>query len=257
MQEAQHDNEREHAERAHAERDLVAGPSAARRRFLDRAALLERPQRLGEHAELQRAMAQKRHLLAARGRAQDFEAWNDLLAPLIARRAAERRDLVERLERAAARLLERESSDLPAPRLLYRPSPVDALDGAEAVATALAAAAAGERERGQPLVGPQRDRVEVEMDEAAARRFASAGERKLLALALLAALATLLAEAEREPIVLLDDLDAELDRPRLALASRLFGGLPQTVATSSRPEAFPGRSDEARWSLSDGVLSQA
>ena len=245
-----------------AERELVGGPSVARRRFVDRAALLLKPPRLAEHAELNRALSQKRHLLANRGghgatiaTTAELGAWNELLAPLVAARASERAELVTRLEEAATGLLAANGSDLPPLRLTYHCSPAEALDGAGAVAEALARVAGREMERGQPLVGPQRDRVEVTMDAASARRFASAGERKVLALSLLAGLAHLLAAAGRAPLVLLDDLDAELDRPRLALVRSLFDGATQTLATSSRPEAFAGPPDEARWELDRGRLS--
>lgn len=238
-----------------AERDLAAGPTAGRRRFLDRAALLLRPARLAEHLELQRVLAQKRHLLAARGRAPELEAWNDLLAPLIARRATERAELAARLEAAAGRLLANQGADLPPLRLTYQPSPPAALEGAAAVSAALGRAAAGERERAQPLVGPQRDRVEILLESAVARRSPSAGERKVLVLSLLAGLAELLATHGPGPLVLLDDLDAELDRERLTLAVRLFSGSPQTLATSSRPEVFDPAFGKARWRLVQGVVS--
>lgn len=240
-----------------AERDLVVGPATLRRRFLDRAALLLRPPRLAEHAELHRVLAQKRHLLATRARdsAAELGAWNELLAPLVARRAAERAELVTRLEAAASALLARHGSDLPPLRLTYQPSPATALAGAEAVAEALSASARSERDRGQPLLGPQRDRVEILLETSAARRAPSAGERKVLVLSLLAGLARLLTASGRAPLVLLDDLDAELDRERLALAVRLFAESAQTVATSSRPEAFEGLAPGARWGLAKGVLS--
>lgn len=238
-----------------AERDLVAGPTAGRRRFLDRAALLLRPNRLAEHLELHRVLAQKRHLLAARGRATELEAWNELLAPLVARRAAERAELATRLEAAAGELLAREGSDLPPLRLIYQPSPSAALDGAAAVREALARGAARERDRGQPLFGPQRDRVEILLAGSAARRSPSAGERKVLVLSLLAGLARSLAASGRSPLVLLDDLDAELDRARLGLAAGLFADALQTVATSSRPEAFTAHPRGARWSLAKGALA--
>ncbi len=77
----------------------------------------------------------------------------------------------------------------------------------------------------------------------------------MLVLSLLAGLAALLCAADRAPLVLLDDLDAELDRERLALATGLFSGAPQTVATSSRPEAFAGLREGARWGLAKGVIS--
>ncbi len=104
-----------------AERDLAAGPTAGRRRFLDRAALLLRPARLAEHLELQRVLAQKRHLLAARGRAADLEAWNDLLAPLVARREAERAELATRLAVRAGERHAGQGSDLQPLRLTNQP----------------------------------------------------------------------------------------------------------------------------------------
>ncbi|MEO8277360.1 MAG: DNA replication and repair protein RecF [Thermoanaerobaculia bacterium] len=255
-----------------AERELVSGPSLTRRRFLDRAALLLKPGRLAEHSELHRVMAQKRHLLAARHRAYDAQevaAWNELLAPLIARRARERAALAAQLEKTTSDLLMRHGSDLPPSRIRYVASPPAALHpdpaaAIEAVAEALRSAAAAERERAQPLLGPQRDRVEIVMDENAVRRFASAGERKLLALALLAALAELLVVGERAPLVLLDDLDAELDGSRLALAAALFSRAPQVIATTSRPALFrsPDLAPEAlrggaHWALVDGLLTPA
>ena len=242
-----------------ADRDLVAGPAANRRRFVDRAALLLRPPRLAEHAELHRVLAQKRHLLAARARgsAAELGAWNELLAPLVARRAAERAELVRRLEASAGALLVRQGSDLPALRLTYQPSPPTALAGAAAVAEALTGAERSERDRGQPLVGPQRDRIEILLASSAARRSPSAGERKVVVLSLLAGLAQLLTSGGRAPLVLLDDLDAELDRERLALAAGLFSGAPQVVATSSRPEAFEGLLRGPRWELAKGVISAA
>jgi recombinational DNA repair ATPase RecF len=161
---------------------------------------------------------------------------------------------VKRLEGAATALLAAHGSDLPGLELAYQPSPPEALDGGPAVAAALGRALARERERGQPLLGPQRDRVEISLDAAAARRFASAGERKVVALALLAGLTSLLVAADRGPLVLLDDLDAELDRPRLALAAALFSGPTQTIATTSRPELFSGVPTGSRWGLAKGVL---
>ena len=68
-------------------------------------------------------------------------------------------------------------------------------------------------------------------------------------------LAGLLSAAGRAPLVLLDDLDAELDRERLAQATALFAAATQTVATSSRPEAFEGLRQGAGWGLDKGVIS--
>ncbi|MBZ0103592.1 MAG: hypothetical protein K8I65_15650, partial [Thermoanaerobaculia bacterium] len=65
---------------------------------------------------------------------------------------------------------------------------------------------------------------------------ASAGERKALGLLLLAAQAA----AGREPMLLLDDADAELDRERLGRVIGAFAGFARLVVTSSRPEVWEG-----------------
>lgn len=228
-----------------ADQELVSGGSAERRRLLDRADLLLKPAAIADHAALARGMAQKRRLLA--DGAPGLEAWNDLLAPLVARRAERRAELAGQLEAALARRLATAGADLAAPRLAYHPSPAVALDGEHAVRRAFAAAESGERERRQPLVGPQRDRLELELTGGAARRFASAGERKLLGFALLAALVDLLAAAGKAPLVLLDDAQSELDPQRLALALRLFAAAPQVLATASGEASWPSPQAAAEW----------
>ncbi len=240
-----------------ADHELVAGGSAERRRLIDRADLLLKPAAVAEHAALARAMAQKRRLLA--DGTPGVEAWNDLLAPLMARRAARRAELAGQLEAALAHRLAAAGADFAAPRLAYHPSPASALAGERAVRRALASAEPGERERRQPLVGPQRDRLELELAGGDARRFASAGERKLLGLALLAALVDLLAAAGKAPLVLLDDLQSELDPERLALALRLFAAAPQVLATASGEAPWPSPQEAAEWRFAAraGGLEQA
>jgi len=122
----------------------------------------------------------------------------------------------------------------------YRPAHPAALAGEEALAEALAAATSEELARRQALVGPHRDRVELSWDGADARQGASAGERKALGLLLVAALAKRLAAAGREPALLLDDVDAELDRDRLARLTRVFEAFPRRWLTSHRASAWEG-----------------
>ena len=74
--------------------------------------------------------------------------------------------------------------------------------------------------------------------------MASAGERKALGLALVAAHGETLKKSGAAPTYLLDDADAELDRQRLVALWRGLGEAGQLLATSNRPavwEAVPGR----------------
>ena len=105
------------------------------------------------------------------------------------------------------------------------------------------------------VAGPHRDRVAIELGGSGTRRHASAGEQKIVALALLAALERRLAARGRAPLVLLDDFESELDGERAALARALFAPAEQVVSTSSRAaekERFPA----VRWKLENGEINR-
>src|SRR4029079_14676015 len=115
-----------------------------------------------------------------------------------------RRDYLVRLERAFATTLAASGSRFAGARLVYRPSPEEGLAGREALLARLMRSVGTERARGLPLLGPQRDDVVLTLQGQEIQRLASAGERKLLGLALLAAQSQLLVESDRIPLVLLD-----------------------------------------------------
>lgn len=240
-----------------AENELVRGAETARRRFLDRAALLLAPESAVSEGEHARAWRQKRHLLSSGGGQRgDLAAWNELLAPHLVRRAAVRERLARDLEATVNDLLARLAADLPGVSLRYEPSPAAALVDQAATLRALGEREGEERRRRLLLVGPHRDRLAIALGESGARRFASGGEQKLVGLALVAALASLLGARERAPVVLLDDLESELDPARTELARGLFDGAVQVVATSSRTPSGGAR-DGARWRLGEGALTPA
>ncbi len=233
-----------------ADHELLAGSPALRRRFLDRGLVHCRPGALATLGRYERALAEKRALLARGGGA--LEPWNELLAEHGAALATARAALAAELERAVDAGRRAADLGLPPITLRYRPSPAAALAGAAALAAELERAAPDERRRGQPLVGPHRDELEVGLGGAAARRVASAGERKAVGLLLLAALAARLAAAGRPPLLLVDDADAELDRGRLERLVELFAPLGQVLFSSSRPEVWPARAGLARVVVAGG-----
>lgn len=234
-----------------ADRDLLTGPPAGRRRFLDRGLVGERPASLEALTRYRQALRQKRLLLARRE--TGVEPWNELLAEhgaeLIMRRAGHAARLAAALaERAEA--LDRRFADVV---LTYRPSPPDGLNGAAELLRRLQEAGPGEHRRRMPLVGPHRDDMEVRW-RGEEIRAASAGERKALGLLLLAAQGDLLAASGRPPLYLLDDADAELDRQALERAWQAFTSAEQVFASSNRPEVWDDVELAARSALSEGRL---
>ncbi len=238
------------------EADVLTGTPGARRRFLDRGVVGARPSALAVLSRYRAALLQKRQLLAGSG--EGLEAWNELLAGAAAEVIRLRQAYFERLEQELAAVVEVAAAaglTLPAIELRYRPSPASGLDGAAEIAASLARMAERERRRQLPLVGPQRDDLEVLLGGHEVRRVASAGERKALSLLLLAAHGRVLAAAGRDPLYLLDDADTELAPPTLAALWGVFAGAGQLVATSNRPQVWLALAVGRVWQVEKGRLA--
>ena len=235
-----------------ADVDLLDGPPLGRRRLLDQGVVAERPGALEVLARYRQALEQKRRLLAEG--LTGLRPWNELLAAAAAELVALRRRQARRLGEALTVVLEAGGLDLGGVELRYLPSLDPGEGGAEAILARLEEARDGERRQRRPLLGPQRDDLEVLWQGRGLRRAASAGEKKLLGLALTAARGRLLGGAGRQPVFLLDDADGDLDRRRLEAAWGLFGEASQLVATSHRPEAWEAVGGVLTRRLEDGRL---
>lgn len=232
------------------EAGVLTGPPADRRRLLDRGVVGLQPAAIAVLTRYRRALGEKRQLLA-RGRGE-LEPWNRVLAEAAADLARRRAAYVERLGAELEAVLEICDLGLGEIALRYRPSPRRALDGADAIERFFAETEKRERERAQPLSGPHRDDLQLLWNSRELRRVASAGERKALGLAVLAAHARVLAAAGRPPIYLLDDADTELDRDRLGALWRAFSGARQLFASSNRPQIWREMGFERVWRFEKG-----
>ena len=243
------------------EAEALTGAPAGRRRWLDRGVVGLRPGAIGALARYRRALAGKRDLLARPAvlgeDPSQLDSWNELLAAAAAEVCALRAAYAERLAAELGVVLGESGIGFPEVGLAYRPSPSCALEGEGAVGRRLAAAARAERRRGAPLVGPHRDDVEVTWGGHAVRGTVSAGERKALSLLITVAHGRVIAAAGREPVYLLDDLDAELAPGTLERVWEAFSGVSQLVASSNRPGVWEGLAAERRWGLGAGRLESA
>lgn len=159
----------------------------------------------------------------------ELDVWSSDLATLSAELVAQRRALLDDLgPRVAERYRDLARAE-DAVELVYEPSwDGDLLD-------ALAACLGEDRARGHTTLGPHRDDVAVLLDGRDARRQASQGEQRSLALALrLGGHALVQARRGVDPLLLLDDVFSELDPGR---AERLLSLLPagQTLVTTASP----------------------
>lgn len=238
--------------------EILTGPPAERRRFLDRGILGLRPASIEAISRYREALDGKRELLKRRRiEPLQLDVWSDLQGRSAHELVSRRADYVERLAAEVDALLEEIRLDLPPVTLDYRPSPEEALEDADAASRAFRGAHAKERELAQPMLGPQRDELVVRWGERPVRRIASAGERKALGLLLLAAHGRVLASEDVQPIVLLDDLDVELDPDRLETLWPLFAAHQQVFVTSARPAVFESVEADVTWRVDEGRIRRS
>jgi DNA replication and repair protein RecF len=229
--------------------ELVKGPGEGRRRFLntllsqlDRA--YARQLNAYQH-QLEQRNALLRSIREGSRRFDELSFWTDSLAISGASIMVERQRRLLELQPVAAAFHRELTDDRERLDLRYRPS--GAMIGeapVELVADQLRASMGSAREeelaRGQKAVGPQRDDVEVWVDEREARLYASQGQQRTAVLSLKLAELHYMAEVTGEqPILLLDDVMSELDPGR---RQRLLAALepgPQALITAADLNDLP------------------
>lgn len=224
---------------------IVKGDPAARRRFLDELVVARWPRLAGVIADYERVLRQRTTLLKSLyGRSGGGEAaatldvWDDSLARFGA-------------EILAARLATLEAVSIPLAQAYADIAPVNNVatatyksgvpvaaemtpdELASLLREQMAARRRDEIARGLCLVGPHRDDVTLTLGELPAKGYASHGESWSLALsARLAALSVLRGDGV-EPVLVLDDVFAELDEVRRARLATHVGGAEQVLVTAA------------------------
>jgi DNA replication and repair protein RecF len=264
---------------------LVKGDPGERRRFLDELLVATAPRWAGVRADYERVLRQRTALLKSagakghlRGPAREamtatLDAWDGQLARAGAALLAGRTRLVAALRPHVAAAYEAVSggpagqasamsyrcsiadepgSDSPEPTL-----PDDAAGLEAMMLKALAAVRASELDRGVCLVGPHRDELALSIGGLPARGYASHGESWSLALALRLASFALLKEGREDPVLLLDDVFAELDTGRRDRLAGLVADAEQVLITAAVPADVPAVLAGPRFNVSAGVISHA
>jgi DNA replication and repair protein RecF len=200
---------------------LVGGGPAARRRWLDVTLASTSPRYLAALRDYRAALAQRNAALRARSRASPAFVWDTALAQHGARLTMDRAVFLNwaapRASRHSTELGERAAFDL-----RYRTGetlPPDATEDQvrDGIAAALLAGRERDADRGVTHHGPHRDDVDVRLGGMSIRKYGSAGQQRTGAIALrLLECAWHREQGGREPLLLLDDPVAELDRDRAA-----------------------------------------
>jgi len=223
---------------------LVRADPSGRRRFLDDLAIMRAPRLAGVHSDLERVLKQRNSLLksarAARLRPDDLttlEVWDGRLIDLGLEVMRTRRALVADLAPhvdAAYRLVAGDEHEARIALVTNVP------DDADAFRALLAERRRGELDRGVSLVGPHRDDVELHLNDLLARHYASHGESWSFALALKLASAELLRDGSGgDPVMILDDVFAELDAGRRQRLAEAAAGFEQVLITAAVEDDVP------------------
>ena len=246
---------------------LVRGEPSGRRRFLDQLLVQLSPRFAGVIGDYERVLKQRNTLLkSARGaRVADnqlstLELWDERLVGLGTEIIEGRQDLVQRLLPHVAEAYSRIAGQQHRAELALQLSILGAQpdDEAPVVENALSVAVPraelernfrdaltrvrrAELDRGLTLVGPHRDDLLLELNGLPARGYASHGESWSFALSLkLASAAVLRADsAVGDPIVILDDVFAELDESRRAQLAAAIGDYEQVLITAAVLDDVP------------------
>lgn len=214
---------------------VAGGPAAERRRLLD--GLLCQMSPAYYHALLRyhRVVRQRNRLLRAQAPDRLLEVWDEQLVDLGVRLVERRADLLRRMAPFAASWAERLGCG--PLEVHYRPSWDPER---EAARQALRRLRRDEYRRGASLVGPHRDDLEIQLAGIEVRSFASRGQQRAVTLALrLAELEVVRQELGEDPVVLLDDVVAELDRERTQRLLRALEGGPQVLVTATDRAELP------------------
>ncbi|MEV1239192.1 DNA replication/repair protein RecF [Nonomuraea sp. NPDC049750] len=115
---------------------------------------------------------------------------------------------------------------------------------------------AAELERGVTLVGPHRDDLILGLGELPARGYASHGESWSFALALRLAAYDLLRAEGGDPVLILDDVFAELDSQRRRRLSEIVAPAEQVLITAAVADDVPGELIGARFDVAEGSVTR-
>jgi DNA replication and repair protein RecF len=253
---------------------LVKGDPSGRRAFLDDLLVMRTPRLAGVRADYDRILKQRNSLLKTAGAARrgstsqssalsTLGVWDAHLARTGGELLAERLRLVDELRpyvgHAYATVARGAGTDDAG--LTYQPSLeldglTDRADLTERLLAELEVRRTDELDRGVSLVGPHRDELSLSLGNGEqrlpVRGYASHGESWSFALALRLASYDLVRADGDDPILILDDVFAELDSERRAQLAELVAGAEQVLVTAAVAADVPEKLAGVRYQVAGG-----
>jgi DNA replication and repair protein RecF len=254
---------------------LVKGDPSERRRFLDELLTLRTPRLAGVRQDYDRVLKQRNSLLKSAsiarrqnrsgGEAQlrTLEVWDDHLVRVGSELLAARLELLESLRPLVSGSYDAVARGKGDARLEYKssvglePGVASREQLAEVLKAAVIERRPDELDRGVSLVGPHRDDVVLGLGDLPAKGYASHGESWSFALALRLASYELLRTDGGEPVLILDDVFAELDTSRRDRLAELVAPAEQVLVTAAVGADVPAELSGVRFDVGEGTVRRA
>ena len=248
---------------------LVKGDPSERRKFLDETLTILTPSFSGVRGDYEKILRQRNALLKSSyaGNRDEvkstLDVWDGQLSRIGAEIIFERLQLVSRLAPLAEESYTTVSLDRGPFKISYKCSleledECTQQDIEMAMLNQLALRRKDEMDRGLTLVGPHRDELELELRDLPVRGYASHGESWSCALALKVAVFHLLRNVSRhgDPILILDDVFAELDEIRREQLIKLINECEQTIVTAAVAADIPQGLNGTMFEVKDGKVTR-
>ena len=263
--------------------DIIKRDPSNRRDFIDKLVIQVNPRFIGVYSDYERVLKQRNTLLksaratgAKAAALSTLSAWDESLIGYGSEIISARVQLTERLKPYLHKAYQAIADKNNEPRIFIKSSLLgsiiydgeeaddseylDAVDKAEIAklfAEKLFRVRPKEIERGITLVGPHRDDLVLMLGTLPAKGYASHGESWSYALALRLASLDLLRQESRygDPVLILDDVFAELDSGRRQKLANLVANNEQVLITAAVIEDVPNQLNAHKTQVIGGVLS--
>ena len=231
--------------------DLVKGEPSARRKFIDELSTLLAPKFSSSRSDFERTLKQRNTLLKSLGRRSPstqaratLDAWDEQLIQYGSEIIFTRLENIKRIEPFVSEFGTTISGDTEPLHLSYvnnwlPPEPFAKSDMANLFKSELENRNKDEIDRGITLVGPHRDDLNIQLSDMPAKGYASHGQSWSIAIALRLAAFKTLREHDDDPILILDDVFAELDEKRRSRLISIIADVEQTLITAAVVEDIP------------------
>lgn len=254
---------------------IVKGDPSERRHYLDELLVARYPRFAAVRADYDRVLKQRNALLKTAGVARrqggsalrTLDVWDAHLASAGAALLAGRHELIDSLRPLMDKAYTAVSRGGGPAGITYKSSLPTEVDGgdvtgttdrdllAAALGSALAVVREQELDRGITLVGPHRDDLVLTLGELPAKGYASHGESWSVALALRLAAYDLLRADGGEPVLILDDVFAELDERRREQLADVVAPAEQVLITAAVAGDVPASLAGARFDVAGGQVT--